>query len=244
MSASRRTQRILQEIHRASLDEETRDHRAALETDLARRHAELYGDRPSAARLLPEGRAGRRWRLAAAALGLAVVALGAGALPVDDEVPLGHQLVLEVPGTPPDGLPPLPALLEACERLSEAASVSVDVAASAGGSTVTVLLLGDPAGPDGPADPAARLVDGLRRLYPGLGAATVASRELVGVFPRSLAEVLGRRLLSVELDAGDLAAARRAILTTLGGRASDVQVEALEDAGGRRTVRVRIEPAE
>jgi len=184
---------------------------------------------------------------AAAGLGLVIVALAAGAISVDHEVPLGHEIVLELADASAAEIPSLPELLAASQRLSGATSVSVNVAESAergGGSTVTVLLLGDSTGRADSASPADRLVEALRELYPQLAPATVSSRELIGVFPRSLGEILGRKLFAVELGADELASARREIIRTLGDSApADVEVET-EETGGRRAIRVRIDPAE
>jgi len=208
MSASRKTHRILQELHRSRLDPRTRDHRADLEEALVRRHEELYGERPEATRPIRTNRFGWGLRLAAAGLGLVIVALAAGAISVDHEVPLGHEIVLELADASAAEIPSLPELLAASQRLSGATSVSVNVAESAergGGSTVTVLLLGDSTGRADSASPADRLVEALRELYPQLAPATVSSRELIGVFPRSLGEILGRKLFAVELGADELA---------------------------------------
>jgi len=226
---ARETERILERLHRARLDPETRDHRAELEGRLLERHRALYRGEPGKTR-----RGGRGLRFVAAAVALTIVALAAGAIPVDQEVPLGRVVVFEVA----DGeLPPVPELIEAASRLSGAASVSVDVGAQDGRQTLTLLILGS-------GDRNDRLADELQELFTTLRSSSVTSRPLVGVFPRSLGELLGRKLLSIELDAEELAASRQEVLRVLGGSASATLDVDTDEGTGRRSIRVRIEPDE
>jgi hypothetical protein len=82
----------------------------------------------------------------------------------------------------------------------------------------------------------------LRARFPLLADAEIATEELAGTVRGSLAQAFGHAAFGLEVDAGTAEEAREQILQQLAaqGFGGDAQVEVVDDADGRRTIRVEL----
>lgn len=177
-------------------------------------------------------------RPALAVMILLALGIAACTVPTSYEVGMGQKLSISLPdkGATCDDLEPaireISGYLDALPGV-EQAGVAVRVM---GGETVIDLMIWgqDLAAGDLEAD--------LRARFPLLADAEIATEELAGTVRGSLAQAFGHAAFGLEVDADTAEEAREQILQQLAaqGFGGDAQVEVVDDADGRRTIRVEL----
>ncbi|MDO9695692.1 MAG: hypothetical protein Q7W56_13315 [Candidatus Latescibacteria bacterium] len=177
-------------------------------------------------------------RPALAVMVLLALGIAACTVPTSYEVGMGQKLSITLAdkNVACDDLEP--ALREISGYLDglpgvEQAGVAVRV--MGGATTIDLMVWGqDLAAGDLAAD--------LRARFPLLADAAIATEELAGTVRGSLAQAFGHAAFGLEIDAGTAEEARLQILQQLAsqGFGGDAQVEVVDDADGRRTIRVEL----
>jgi hypothetical protein len=169
-----------------------------------------------------------------------LLALGIAActVPTSYEVGMGQKLSITLAdkGAACSDLEPalheLSTYLDAMPGVEQA---GIAVRVMGGATTIELMVWGqDLAAGDLAAD--------LRARFPLLADAEIATEELAGTVRGSLAEAFGHAAFGLEIDAGTAEEARLQILQQLAaqGFGGDAQVEVVDDADGRRTIRVEL----
>ncbi|MBA4377281.1 MAG: hypothetical protein C0395_01255 [Gemmatimonas sp.] len=177
-------------------------------------------------------------RPALAVMILLALGIAACTVPTSYEVGMGQKLSISLADKDMSCVDLEPTLREISDYLDglpgvEQAGVAVRV--MGGATNIDLMVWGqDLAAGDLAAD--------LRARFPLLAGAEIATAELAGTVRGSLAEAFGHAAFGLEVDAGTAEEAREQILQQLAaqGFGGDARVEVVDEADGRRTIRVEL----
>jgi hypothetical protein len=177
-------------------------------------------------------------RPALAVMVLLALGIAACTVPTSYEVGMGQKLNITLPdkgGACADLEPTLREISHYLDGLPGVEQAGVAVRVMGGATTIELMVWGqDLAAGDLAAD--------LRSRFPLLAEAQITTEELSGTVHGSLAQAFGHAAFGLEVDAGTAEEARQQILQQLAaqGFGGDAQVEVVDDADGRRTIRVQL----
>jgi len=180
-----------------------------------------------------------RWtRPALAAMILLALGIAACTVPTSYEVGVGQKLSIALAdkGATDDALEPaLRDISTYLESLPGVEQAGIEVRVMGGETVIDLMVWGQDL-------EAGDLAADLRARFPLLADADIATEELAGTVQGSLAQAFGHAAFGLEIDAGTAEEARQQILQQLAaqGFGGDAQVEVVDEADGRRTIRVEL----
>jgi hypothetical protein len=177
-------------------------------------------------------------RPALAVMILLALGIAACTVPTSYEVGMGQKLKITLADksvAPGDLEPSIREITDYLDSLPGVEQAGVAVRIMGEATTIELMVWGqDLAAGDLAAD--------LRSRFPLLADAAITTEELAGTVRGSLAQAFGHAAFGLEIDAGTAEEARLQILQQLAtqGFGGDAQVEVVDDADGRRTIRVEL----
>lgn len=177
-------------------------------------------------------------RPALVAMILLALGIAACTVPTSYDVGMGQKLSISLAdkgGSCADLEPTLREISTYLDGLPGVEQAGIAVRVMGGETVIDLMIWGQELA-------AGDLAADLRARFPLLADAEIATEELAGTVRGSLAEAFGHAAFGLEVDAGTAEEARLQILQQLAaqGFGGDAQVEVVDDADGRRTIRVEL----